>query len=233
MSYYIQDSDSTLNGYPQVSDLFPDGVQSKSELVDFLDEAFAGVKNDPEIEGVVNWVSYWTGFNANAGTVYALSTEYANQIGYNGPTTAKTQNFILVLDKYIEQNVRELVVKMKKSQSVSKSFNDMVKSQRAKNKDIKKGTQHSPDTIVDMGDGKPFRLGDWRAREARDYQLMIDYLEKMSDKLSDFMWEGDFESADRFDGGAIKEVFGAIEDAIAECKMFRDQTLQGEWDPWF
>lgn len=118
MSYYLQDSDSTLNGYPQVADLFPDGVQSKSELVDFLDEAFAEVKNDPEIEGIVNWVSYWTGFNANAGTVYALSTEYANQIGYNGPTTAKTQNFILVLDKYIEQNVRDLVAKMKKSKSV-------------------------------------------------------------------------------------------------------------------
>ena len=143
MSYYLQDSDSTLNGYPQVSDLFPDGVQSKSELVDFLDEAFAEVKNDPEIEGIVNWVSYWTGFNANAGTVYALSNEYANQIGYNGPTTAKTQNFILVLDKYIEQNVRELVAKTKKSELASKSFNDMVKEQRDKNRIGKSNWQDS------------------------------------------------------------------------------------------
>ena len=143
MSYYIQDENSTLNGYPQVTDLFPDGVQSKSELVDFLDEAFAEVKNDPEIEGVVNWVSYWTGFNVGAGTVYALSTEYANQIGYNGPTTAKTQNFILVLDKYIEQNVRDL---MAKSKSTTKSFSEMVKSQRAKN--IRKGL--GPEITADV-----------------------------------------------------------------------------------
>lgn len=149
MSYYIQDDNSTLNGYPQVADLFPDGVQSKSELVDFLDEAFAEVKNDPEIDGVVNWVSYWTGFNANAGTVYALSTEYANQIGYNGPTTAKTQNFILVLDKYIEQNLRDLVAKSKKSEPVSKSFSDIVKEQRNKNRIGKSNWQDSGSVALD------------------------------------------------------------------------------------
>jgi len=134
MSYIIQDSDPMNTGtYPDIMDIFPDGVQTKAELVDWLEEGFSTCKQ----EGItVNWVSYFTGYNAGAGTVYAISTDYANQIGYNGPTSAKTSNFILVTDKHIDQNLRELTVKGVKK--MSKSFNDMVQKQRDKNieKDI-------------------------------------------------------------------------------------------------
>lgn len=182
MSYYLQDSNPIGTGtYPDIADLFPDGVQTKSELVNALDGGFEEFKK----EGItVNWVSYWTGFNANAGTVYALSLDYANQIGYNGPTTAKTQNFILVLDKYIEQNLRDLVAK-----SVNKSFNDMVKMQR--NKNIEKKLQyHTNGTFyvdVEKTDGEGRSLGGIYVGRVTDgneaVNIVVDSLDKCGSNL--------------------------------------------------
>lgn len=151
-------------------------------------------------------------------------------VRYNGQSHTEQFGDIEGLVDYLMRSC-DIGKSTKKSQPATKSFSEMVKEQR--NKSIKKGVHHSPDTIVDLGHGETFRLGDWREREARDYQMMIDYLKKMEDKLNDFLWEGDFESADRFDGTGVKEIYIAIDNAIEEYEMMRDETLSGEWDPWF
>ena len=87
------------NVNPNDSDLFrwiPSEANSKEELVNDLIRAYDKTREEGDPVDDVEWIRYFTGWEAGCGVIYLLSRSYADKIGYNGPVTFKNSDFIIV-----------------------------------------------------------------------------------------------------------------------------------------
>lgn len=113
------------NVNPDNSDLFrwiPSEANSKSELVNLLIRAYDKTREEGDPVDDVEWICYFTGWEANCGEIYLLSRSYANKIGYNGSFTFKNSDFMIVHGRNLDTTGFAPISKSKKL-SKSHRFN--------------------------------------------------------------------------------------------------------------